>query len=162
MLTDDRPVVSEAEVAGRPGTSRSTAYRYLRSLVADDPAPEFCPAQPSAVRAPRVELPAMQGRRPRWPWTVDRDGRDRRTEGRRRRRRADRRSAAPRHDRADLERRTDRAGTAAPRAERIAVHPRGRCQGVRPHARSSPHDPPLMSFWRSGTATPRKPHACSP
>lgn len=34
MFADDRPVVSGAEVAERLGTSRSTAYRYLQSLVA--------------------------------------------------------------------------------------------------------------------------------
>ncbi|MER6242217.1 hypothetical protein ACFYZI_36785 [Streptomyces griseorubiginosus] len=72
MRTDDRPVVSEAEMAGQPGP-RCTACPYLRSLVADDPAPELCPAQRSGVRAPRVELPATQGRRPRRQWTADRD-----------------------------------------------------------------------------------------
>ncbi len=34
MFADDRPVVSGSEVAERLGTSRSTAYRYLQSLVA--------------------------------------------------------------------------------------------------------------------------------
>ncbi len=35
MFADDRPVVSGTEVAERLGTSRSTAYRYLQSLVAN-------------------------------------------------------------------------------------------------------------------------------
>ncbi len=35
MFADDRPVVSGSEVAERLGTSRSTAYRYLQSLVAN-------------------------------------------------------------------------------------------------------------------------------
>jgi DNA-binding IclR family transcriptional regulator len=34
MFADDRPVISGTEVAERLGTSRSTAYRYLQSLVA--------------------------------------------------------------------------------------------------------------------------------
>jgi DNA-binding IclR family transcriptional regulator len=34
MFTDAQPVISGAEVAGRLGVARSTAYRYLQSLVA--------------------------------------------------------------------------------------------------------------------------------
>lgn len=61
MLTDDRPVVSEAGVAGRPGTSRSTADCYLRR--GEDLRDWLRPAARTDPPAPRT--PAADG----LPWS---------------------------------------------------------------------------------------------